>query len=55
VAQSLADYLRRHPKMESRFMKQGKRAFFTTDDVADFDRHAGIFYGEGVEATHVAL
>ena len=55
VAQSLADYLRRHPEMESRLMKQGTRDFFTTDDAADFDRHARIFYGEVVEATHVAL
>jgi glutamate racemase len=55
VAQILADYLRRHPEMESRLRKQGTRDFFTTDDAADFDRHARIFYGEGVEVIHVAL
>lgn len=50
VANSVADYLFRHPEMETRISKQGKRQFFTTDDPADFEQHAGIFFGQKVQA-----
>jgi glutamate racemase len=55
VAVSLADYLKRHPEIESRCNKQGKRQFFTTDSTTDFDNHAQIFYGESVSSIHVDL
>ncbi len=55
VAESLADYLQRHPEMEERLTKAGTKQFFTTDSVVDFDRHARLFYGEDVEAKHVEL
>jgi glutamate racemase len=55
VADSLIQYLQRHPQMEQRISKAGKRAFFTTDDVADFDEKASIFYGEKVSSSHVHL
>jgi glutamate racemase len=55
VADSLADYLRRHPEMDSRCSKNGRRAFFTTDSTEDFDRQAGIFYGEPLQSKHIRL
>lgn len=55
VAASLADYLQRHPEMESRCSKGGQRRFFTTDSVTDFDNHASIFYGRPLASEHIAL
>lgn len=55
VAHSLTDYLRRHPELEQRLGKSGDRVFYTTDDPTDFDRHATLFYGEGISARHVDL
>lgn len=55
VADSLADYLHRHPEMEERLTKHGEKQFFTTDSAEDFNRHARLFYGAEVQATHVEL
>lgn len=55
VAESLADYLIRHPEMEIRCSKNGKSSFFTTDSPEDFDRHAGIFYEMGIRSEEVFL
>ncbi|NML19751.1 glutamate racemase [Pseudoflavitalea sp. G-6-1-2] len=55
VAESLADYLQRHPEMEQRCSKSGTRAFFTTDDPNDFNHQASIFFGEPLQSNHVAL
>ncbi|MEJ8817080.1 glutamate racemase [Lacibacter sp. H407] len=55
VATSLADYLQRHPEMEERLTKHGKRQFFTTDSATDFDKHAKLFYGTDVQAKHIEL
>jgi glutamate racemase len=53
VAESLVDYLQRHPEIESRCSKKGQRDFFTTDSPEDFDNHAAIFYGETVQSKQV--
>lgn len=55
VAHSLSDYLNRHPEMENRLSKFGKRSFFTTDDASDFEQHAGIFFGKPITAAMVHL
>lgn len=55
IATSLADYLNRHPEIESRCSKNGQREFYTTDSTADFDNHASLFYGEPVSSRHVEL
>jgi len=36
IADKLEDYLQRHPEIECRVTKNGKRAFFTTDDPGRF-------------------
>lgn len=55
VADSLARYLQRHPQMEARLSQQQQRRFFTTDEPADFEAHAQIFYGQPVTAGHTSL
>ena len=55
VANSLAGYLKRHPEIENRCSKNGRRTFFTTDSTTDFDQHASIFYDKKVISTHVHI
>ncbi len=55
VAESLKDYLHRHPEIESRISREGKRLFYTTDSTEDFDNHATTFFGEAVKSNHIDL
>ena len=55
VADSLADYLDRHPQLEAQCSQHGQRRFLTTDSTDDFDRQATVFYGEPVQSEHLAL
>ena len=55
VADSLADYLHRHPEMDNRLGKNRTRIFQTTDSPELFDRYASIFFGEDVKSEKVAL
>lgn len=55
VAESLADYLKRHPGMESKCSRNGRREFYTTDSAQDFDNHGSIFFGAAVQSKHVSL
>lgn len=51
VATSLVDYLGRHPEMEERLTQNGSQQFFTTtDDTADFDHYAEIFFSAPVKS-----
>ena len=55
VADSLSQYLSRHNEIETRISKTGKMNFYTTDDTADFDNHASVFFGEKVRSEFVHL
>ncbi|MEI9944156.1 MAG: glutamate racemase [Chitinophagaceae bacterium] len=55
VAASLENYLKRHPELEEKCSKGGKRSFYTTDSTEDFDSHATVFFGEAVQSAHVNL
>jgi len=55
VAESLADYLRRHPEMESRLGKNKIRVFQTTDSPELFDKQASIIFGKDVKSTKAVL
>jgi glutamate racemase len=55
VADSLSKYLDKHPEIETRCTKKGSKVFYTTDSEEDFNNHAGIFFGEPVQAKHLAL
>jgi len=55
VANSLADYLSRHPEMTENCTKNGQSVFYTTDSTDDFDKKATIFYGKPVNSRHLLL
>jgi glutamate racemase len=55
VAESLKDYLHRHPEIEKEISKNTRRVFYTTDSTEDFDNKATIFFGQRVEAKHLDL
>jgi glutamate racemase len=55
VANSLVNYLQRHPQMQAQCTIQGTRMFYTTDDVMSFNQHASLFYGSAIQSLHLAL
>ncbi len=55
VANSLMEYLLRHPEMGDRCSKNGIIKFCTTDSTADFDANAAIFFGKPVKSIHILL
>lgn len=55
IARKLKDYLFRHPEIETKLGKNGKRSFLTTDTWEKFDRLANVFYGEPVHSELVSL
>lgn len=55
VAESLADYLVRHPEMEQKCSKQGTRRFLTTESVSNFESRAGLFLGSDLKAEKIIL
>ena len=55
VAQSLSDYLRRHPEMQERITTGGTARFLTTDQADDFQTKATVFMGEPLVAERVQL
>lgn len=55
VADSLADYLRRHPEMDSRLDKGADATFMTTERADRFSTMAKIFMGQPVTATGATL
>lgn len=55
VAQSLVDYLKRHPWMAEQISENGHRQFLTTDDASVFGTRAARFFGEEVDAERIVL
>jgi len=55
VAQSLADYLIRHPEMDKKCSKMGSRRFLTTESVQNFEPRASMFLGRPLTAEKVQL
>ncbi|MFY8004323.1 MAG: glutamate racemase [Chitinophagaceae bacterium] len=55
VANSLADYLQRHPEIAQLCSTTGKRSFFTTDDADSFNQKAALFFGEKLTAQTILL
>ena len=55
VANSLKDYLNRHPQMEQMITKTGSCRYLTTEGEDKFKESAQIFLHEQVEVTHVDL
>jgi glutamate racemase len=55
VANSLADYLRRHPEMAERISTGSSKQFYTTDSPVDFNTKGSLFFGETVNSKHLDL
>lgn len=55
VANSLVDYLERHPEIESKCSKNGTLAFYTTDNAKEFQEKANIFFGQEIQADHIKV
>lgn len=55
VADSLGDYLDRHPEMGKKISRSGHKSFFTTDAVSDFELHGRLFFGQALHAEQVIL
>jgi len=54
VARSLRDYLGRHPEIESRLGKNGRRKFYCTDSPEEFKKIGETFFGHGIEQVELA-
>lgn len=48
VADKLVDYLKRHPEIEERLLREGNRAFYTTDDPKRFKAFGEQFLGRNI-------
>lgn len=55
VAASLADYLRRHPEMESTLSRGATSSFLTTESADTFSPMASLFLQTPVAATQITL
>jgi glutamate racemase len=55
VAKQLANYLHRHPSIEKKCSKEGKRLFYTTDSATQFSNMATLFLQSVVEARQVVV
>lgn len=55
VADSLADYLKRHPELESKCSKNGISTFLTTEQPEKFADMASLFLGDEIEAHKITF
>jgi glutamate racemase len=55
VANSLADYLGRHPEIDQRLDKQGSQEFYTTGDAQTFTQHASVFLEKEISTKQVRV
>lgn len=55
VSDSLADYLLRHPWMDSKCSRNGSVHYLTSESTDVFNKQASAFMGESVAATHITL
>jgi len=55
VAQSLKDYLVRHPEMAEHLKAEGRVRFLTTEQAETFQSKAAVFMGEQLRAERVFL
>ncbi len=55
VAQSLKQYLEKHPDLARKCSRNGQISFYTTDSTTDFDTHATRFFGQAIASKHLDL
>jgi len=55
VAESLANYLTRHPEMDAHCSKGGSVRYLTTESAKDFSEKASLLMNDQIEAEHLTL
>jgi glutamate racemase len=55
IADSLADYLQRHPEIEVNCQKNGQVVYLTSENTDVFDQNASSFVKDEVKSSHVSL
>jgi len=55
VAESLKDYLRRHPEMAAKCTKNGSCQFYTTEAEEKFSESASTFLNQQISVKHITL
>lgn len=55
VAESLKDYLRRHPEMDCRLSRDGSVEYLTSENPEKFDSLASVFTHQEVKSSHCSL
>ena len=55
VANSLQDYITRHPEIENKISQNKSLEFYTTDSPESFDKLATVFFGKKVRSKHISL
>jgi len=55
VAESLKDYLQRHPEIESQCTRNMKHIFLTTGNAQTFQKKSSLFLGKEIKASKVVL
>ena len=55
VADSLADYLKRHPEIDAKCSKEGQVEYLTTESAETFDSLASVFIDREVKSQRIAL
>lgn len=55
VAESLKDYLRRHPEMDERLTRQAQCRFLTTESASKFSDAASVFLRDSIRVEQIAI
>ncbi|MDQ3536167.1 MAG: glutamate racemase [Bacteroidota bacterium] len=55
VAESLENYLQRHPEIETKISRQRTQRFYTTDSAEEFNKKAALFFGRTANSTSIIL
>lgn len=55
VAESLKDYLHRHPEMDARCTRQGTCRYYTTEVTEKFSESASTFLNQKIDVQHITL
>ena len=55
VAESLKDYLHRHPEMDARCTRQGTCRYYTTEATEKFSESASTFLNQKIDVQHITL
>ena len=55
IAESLVDYMRRHPEMDARCTRGGSTQYLTTENASKFSEMASVFLNKSITATQIEL